>query len=100
MALDNPIRRLTLRQLTAQAEKSGRFLLEHLQTSLLTQVSEFRDLSRPVRRRTHYPTLFAVQNALKTLSTAAARAQILADELHTQLDEIRERAMKEKVNRV
>jgi len=66
----------------------------------LAQISDFRDLSRPVRRRTHYPTLFSLQNALKTLAASNEAAQKLADDLREQMEEIRDRAQREKVNRV
>jgi hypothetical protein len=100
MALDKPSRRMTLRQLLTHAEKCSRDLIEHLQGTLLLQVSDFRDLSRPVRRRSHYPTLLAVQNALKKLKAANSQIQTIADYLQEQLNEIREHAKRERVNRM
>jgi hypothetical protein len=100
MPLEKPARRMTLRQLLTHAEKCSRDLIEHLQTTLMSQVSDFRDLSRPVRRRSHYPTLVAVQNALKKLLAAREEAKVLADYLHEQLEAIREHAKRERVNRM
>jgi C4-dicarboxylate-specific signal transduction histidine kinase len=100
MAVDKPIRRLTLRELTAHAEKSTRALMDQLHSAFQTQLSDFRDLSRPVRRRSHYPTLVAVQNSLKSLLAAGNEAQSLANALHEQLEEIVDRAKREKINRV
>jgi hypothetical protein len=100
MPSDKPFRRLTLRELTSHAEKCSHALIDHLQKTLLAEVSDFRDLSRPVRRRTHYPTLFSVQNALQSLLATTADAQKLANVLHEQLEEIKERAQREKSNRV
>ena len=100
MAIDRPTRRMTLRQLLTHAEKCSRDLLEHCSTTLLTQFSDFRDLSRPVRRRSHYPTLMALMNALKKLQHAGDEAQELATYLTEQLQEIREHARKERVNRM
>jgi hypothetical protein len=100
MPSDKPFRRLTLRELTSQSEKCSHALIDHLQKAMLTQFSDFRDLSRPVRRRTHYPTLFAVQNALNTLLATNTEAQKLANELYEQLEEIKDRAKREKSNRV
>ena len=91
---------MTLRQLLTHSEKCSRDLIEHFQATLLTRISDFRDLSRPVRRRSHYPTMLAVQNALKKLQEAGAEALSLAEYLHEHLQEIREHAKRERVNRL
>ena len=100
MVVERPARRMTLRQLLTHAEKCARDLLEHVQVTLLAQVSDFRDLSRPVRRRSHYPTMLALGNALKKLRAAGEEAEGLATYLHEQLQEIREHARRERVNRL
>jgi hypothetical protein len=91
---------MTLRQLLTHSEKCARDLLEHIQVTLLAQVSDFRDLSRPVRRRSHYPTMLAMGNALKKLLAAGDEAESLAAYLQEQLSEIREHARRERVNRL
>jgi hypothetical protein len=91
---------MTLRQLLTHSEKCARDLLEHVQSTLLTRVSDFRDLSRPVRRRSHYPTMLALQNALKKLIDAGQEAQVLGTYLLEQMQEIRESARRERVNRL
>jgi len=96
---EKPFRRMTLRQLLTHAEKVARDLVEHVQTTLLVQVSDFRELSRPVRRRSHYPTLLALHNALKKVHQAAEEAQGLSDALQEQLQEIREHARRERIHR-
>jgi hypothetical protein len=100
MAIDKPARRMTLRQQLTHAEKCSRDLIEHLQTMMLQHMSDFRDLSRPVRRRSHYPTLVAVQNALKKLVAAAEEAQSAGTYLQEQLEEIRDHAKRERANRL
>jgi len=62
MMVEKPVRRMTLRQQLTHAEKCSRDIIEHLQGSLLPSISDVRDLSRPVRRRSHYPTLLAQLN--------------------------------------
>jgi hypothetical protein len=99
MEKERPVRRMTLRQLLTHSEKNSRDLIEHCQATLLTRMSDFRDLSRPVRRRSHYPTLVALQNALKNVGEAIAEALALAKSLDEQLEEIREHARRERVNR-
>jgi hypothetical protein len=100
MVVERPARRMTLRQLLTHSEKCARDLLEHIQVTLLSQVSDFRDLSRPVRRRSHYPTMLALGNALKKLLAAGEEAETLANYLHEQMQEIREHARRERVNRL
>jgi hypothetical protein len=91
---------MTLRQLLTHAEKCARDLIEHCQVTLLSRISEFRDLSRPIRRRSHYPSMLAVHNALRKLADAEQETQELADYLHEHLAAIRDHANRERVNRL
>jgi len=99
MAIERPQRRMTLRQLLTHSEKCVRDLLEHLNTVLLPREQDFRDLSRPIRRRSHYPTLLALHNALEKLHEAGDETQQMADYLLELLEEIREHAKRERINR-
>jgi hypothetical protein len=99
MAIERPQRRMTLRQLLTHSEKCSRDLIEHLQSVLLPREIDFRDLSRPIRRRSHYPTLLALHNAMNKLQESGAEAQSMADYLLEQLSEIREHARRERINR-
>jgi C4-dicarboxylate-specific signal transduction histidine kinase len=99
MAVDRPARRMTLRQLLTHSEKCSRDLAEHLHSTLLPRNTDCRELSRPIRRRSHYPTAIALLNALQKLVQAEQEAEALADYLHDQLAEIRDHAKREKVNR-
>jgi hypothetical protein len=100
MALDKSGRRMTLRQLLTHTEKCARDMIELLQTSVLQQVSDFRDLSRPVRRKSNYPTMVAVQNALKKLLNTTEELQTGGSYLLEQLETIREHAKRERANRL
>lgn len=99
MPPEKSTRRMTLRELMTHAEKCSRDLMEHYRATFLVRLSEFRDLSRPIRRRSHYPTMLAVQNALKKLEESTAEAQKMGDHLYEQLAEIREHARREQRNR-
>jgi hypothetical protein len=94
-----PVRRMTLRQLLTHSEKCSRDLIEHCQATLLTRISDFRDLSRPVRRRSHYPTMVALHNSLHKLEEATEEATAMADHLAEHLQLIRDHAKRERVNR-
>jgi hypothetical protein len=96
----NPnVRRMTLRQLLTSSEKCSRDLGEQLHTTLLSRAADCRDLSRPVRRRSHYPTVVAVMNALNKLSEANEETEALVDFLLEQLESIRDMARRERQNR-
>ena len=99
MPIERPQRRMTLRQLMTHSEKCSRDLVEHIQSVLLPREVDFRDLSRPVRRRSNYPTLLALHNSLQKLQDAGTEAQALADYLSEQLAEIHEHARRERINR-
>jgi hypothetical protein len=91
---------MTLRQLLTHSEKCSRDLVEHFQATLLSRVADFRDLSRPVRRRSHYPTILALLNALTKVVQASEEAQTMTNHLKEQLEAIREHARRERVNRM
>jgi hypothetical protein len=95
-----PARRMTLRQLLTHTEKCIRDLIEQTNTTLLGTITDFRDLSRPVRKKSHYPTLLALCNALNKLTQVNKETQTAADYLHARLQEIREHARRERTNRL
>src|SRR5437763_10717154 len=99
MALEKTYRRLPLRDLMTDAEKRSRSVAEHINTTWLAGVTDLRDLSRPLRRKSHYPTLLALQNALQKLVEETASTGELIDYLERQLSEIRDHARRERLNR-
>jgi hypothetical protein len=86
MVTDKPSRRMPLRQLLTHSEKCTRDLIEHLRSTLGPILSEFRELSRPVRRRSSYPSMVTMRNALKKVQQASK-------ECHEQAEYLRERLM-------
>ncbi len=99
MAGDKNVKRMTLRQLLTSAEKCSRDLAEQLQTTLLSRAADCRDLSRPVRRRSNYPTLVALVNSLTKFHQADEEIESLVDFLLEQMEAIRESARKERFHR-
>lgn len=100
MSSEKPVRRLTLRQLLNQAEKCTANLIENCRTQFLQASTEFRGLSRPVRRRSQFPTLVALLNSLKKFEQASDSLLSIANYLHEHLETIREHANRERANRV
>ncbi len=88
MPFEKTTRRMPLRQLLTHSEKCTRDLIEHLRSSLGPLLSEFRELSRPVRRRSSYPTLMTVRNALRKMEKASEETREMADYLRQRLEEI------------
>jgi len=99
MPPEKTYRRLPLRDLMTDAEKRSRDVAEHITTTLLTRATDLRDLSRPVRRKSHYPTLLALQNALQKVVELTGETAELVDYLERQLTEIRDHARRERLNR-
>ena len=99
MPIERPARRMTLRQQLTHAEKCSRDILEHINGTVLPIISDLRDLSQPVRRRTHFPTMFAFYNALKRLQPTSTDALEDLEYLHGQLEEILEHARRERIHR-
>ena len=71
--VDKSPRRMTLRQLLTHSEKCSRDLIEQVQATLMPRTTDFRDLNRPIRRRSHYPTVVALINALNKLHSKQER---------------------------
>jgi len=100
MGSDKSVRRMTLRQLLTHSEKCARDLIELVQTGFLTRIADFRDLSRPVRRRSHYPSLLALQNSLRKVLESVEQNKELTKLLNEHMEAIRDHANKERVNRL
>jgi hypothetical protein len=99
MVVERPARRMTLRQLLIHAEKCSRDLFEQINATLMPRVADFRDLTRPVRRKSHYPALIALMNSLSKLEQANTEIQNLVEYLSDQLEEIHDHARRERSNR-
>jgi C4-dicarboxylate-specific signal transduction histidine kinase len=99
MSLEKTYRRLPLRDLMTDAEKRARDLAEHYGNTWMGGVSDLRDLSRPVRRKSHYPTLMALHNSLQKLVRLTSDSEQLLAYLEQQLGEIRDHAKRERLNR-
>lgn len=99
MTHEIPIRRMTLRQLLTHTDKCVRHLEELLRVTMMNRISEFRDLSRPVRKRSHYPTMLAVHNSLKKLLECNEEVRAVTEQLEQYLEAIREHTRRELANR-
>jgi hypothetical protein len=99
MAMNKPLRRLPLRDLLTEVDKRSRDLAEHLNVTWLALAEELRELSRPIRKRSHYPTLLALLNCLNQLLETSVETEEKIAHLDQRLEEIREHARRERLNR-
>lgn len=96
---DKSLRRLPLRQLLTSSDKTTRELAELINMHLLPRISEFRDLTRPVRRKSQYPTVQACVNGLRRMTEANDQMMLMLNGLKDHLDAIRDHGHREKLNR-
>jgi len=89
MLTEKSTRRMPLRQLLTHSEKCSRDLVEHLRNGLIHVLTEYRELSRPVRRRSSYPTLLMLKNALRKVEQSGDEIRQMVAYLHERLEEIR-----------
>ena len=94
------ISRMTLREQLTASEKCARELVEMLQSSFVNCLADFHDLNRPIRRRTHYPTMLAVQNSLRKLKEIGGQVDNLGETLLAHLKAIQDSARRASVGQM
>lgn len=94
-----PQRRLPLRDLLTDAEKRTRDLIEQVNTAWLGRTLDLRDLSRPVRRKSHFPTVVTLLHAIDRLVNITQETEEMLEYLGQELGEIQEHAQRERLNR-
>ena len=99
MPPERTYRRLPLRDLITEAEKRARDAAEHIGTTWISRITDLRDLSRPVRRKSNYPTLLALQNSLQRFVQLSRETNDLMDLLEQQSNDIRDHAKRERLTR-
>jgi uncharacterized protein YydD (DUF2326 family) len=100
MLTEKSFRRLPLRDLLTDSEKRARDLAEHMNTTWIVRITDLRELSRPLRKRSHFPTLLALLNAYQKANETHQETEKLLDYLTQELEEIRNHAVREKANRL
>lgn len=90
-----PIVRMTLQELVTQAQKCTRELGEHFHAGLFNALADFHEVSRPVRKKSRYPTVQTLKNSLDKFSEAAEETILLCDLLLEFLAETLRRAQAE-----
>jgi hypothetical protein len=99
MLIDKPLRRMTLHELLNTASRSLRELFEQARGDFARHVSDCRDLSRPVRGRSRYPSFIALHNAIRRVEEAQEENQQRYEALLKQLRMVRKVARKQVTER-
>jgi hypothetical protein len=99
MPLGKTPRRMTLLQLLVHTEKYTHDLREQFRVNFWPSLSEFHDMSRPVRKRSGFPTLVALRNGLERVLEASKDLEKMVDNLATWTDEILDHARREQARR-
>ncbi|MFT3881698.1 MAG: hypothetical protein QM703_18795 [Gemmatales bacterium] len=95
MKIEKPTKRMTLREHLTHTEKCTRDLAEHFKESLVPTTAEFRDLSRPVRKRSGFPSRLAIQNMLAKMEQSGTEAMMLTGYVLEELKTIAETTKRE-----
>ena len=92
--------RMTLRDLLIHTEKMARDITESVHSQLTPKVTEFRDLSRIARKKSQYPTLHTIDNAMHRVEVAAEELQRLLTSVEANVVAIADRIRKERLDRM
>ena len=91
MKIERSTKRMTLREHLTHTEKCTRDLAEHFKESLVPATSEFRDLSRPVRKAAAAsPAEWPCRNMLAKLEQSGTEAMMLCGYVLEELKTIAE----------
>lgn len=97
--IEKTTRRLTLHELLNHTEKYTHALGKHVRSSMWRSLTSFRELSRPDRKQSSYPTLVAFRNGLDDLRARQAELDDLIAYVKQRFDEILEHANREQGRR-
>lgn len=99
MVIDRPIERMTLRELLTHASKLTHEVSEKANTTLQTRLGDLHDLSRPTRRKSQYPSVVSLQNAVTRHAESARELRALVASLEEHLQAIRAQANRARFER-
>ena len=85
MLTEKPFRRLPLRDLLTDAGKRTHDISEQLSISWIQRITDLRELSRPLRKRSHYPTMLAMINAYEKADQTHQEVEKMLDYLTQEL---------------
>jgi hypothetical protein len=93
--LEKPKRRMALQELLVHVEKYSHDFEEYMRVNVQPLLGDLREMSRPKRKQSNYPTVVAVQNLVDNLRATADEVRRMTEvmrEWFAQLDEHVQRA--------
>jgi hypothetical protein len=99
MVIDRPIQRMTLRELLTHAAKLTHDVREMANTTHQKRLADLHELSRPTRRKSQYPSIISLQNAVQHYSESARDLFVLLTSLEEHLQAIHEQANRARFER-
>ena len=99
MASDRPVRRMTLRELLSHAAKLTHEIGELANKSYQSRLADLRDLSRPTRRNSQFPSVVSLQNAVQHYAETSRELLALMASLDEHVQAIREQASRARFER-
>ena len=91
---------MTLRDLLTHTEKMTRDVIETVHGQYMPKVTEFRELSRPARKKSQYPTLLGLDHAAQRVEVAVTDLRGLMKSVEENVAAIAERIRKERLERM
>ena len=99
MVSDRPIRRMTLRELLTHAGKMTHEVSDLTNRSFQSRLADLRDLSRPTRRNSQYPSVISLQNAVLHYAEGSRELLDVMASLEEHVQAIREQASRARFER-
>jgi hypothetical protein len=101
MAVERPaFERMTLRQLLSSASKVTRELADLSNKDYQSRLADLHDLSRPTRRRSHFPSILSLSNSVAHHGETAQQLLDAIDVLEEHIVRIREQARLARLERL
>lgn len=91
MADQSRLRRMPLRDLLNHMDLRCRELLEHIQMDVTPIVAEFHKISRPVRKKSAYPSIRSICNVHERLRKSHEYAENMSRSIEETLQAIEDR---------
>jgi hypothetical protein len=92
--------RMTLRDLLIHTEKMARDITESVHSQFTPKVTEFRDLTRVTRKKSQFPTLHTIDNAMHRVEVTVEELRALMTAVGANVGQIAERIRKERLDRM
>jgi len=99
MVAERSLDRLPLRQILSQASRLAHDIAEIANKTFQNRLNDLHELSRPARKKSHFPTVVALQNGVAHYGESSKELLDLLKSLDEHLQAIREQANRARIER-